>query len=595
MPHPFRSLVLAVPLAALPVLAGALEVSVTGGVSEDQTAALRGASLTTTLSEDATPADILAAAQADYGRLVSALYAQGYYGPTVRIQVDGREAGSIDPVAPPAAIRAVSITVTPGPQFRFGQTQIGPLAEGTELPPAFATGEVAAVTLLRGAASAGVDGWRALGHAKAAVAGQQIRANHAAQRLDAAITLAPGPRLRFGALELEGTSAVRPERIRAIAGLPTGAVYSPDEVRRATTRLRRSGAFTSVVLQEDEVPNPDGSLDFTAQVVDQRPRRFGVGGEISSLDGLALSGFWLHRNLTGGADRLRFDAEIEGIGGTQGGTDYSVSTRYTRPATVNAETDLFVEAEIARENEEAFTQDFISAAIGYTRYVNDEVEVSLAFGIEAAQTTDAFGTRSYTIFSLPLTGTADYRDDPRDATAGLFAQATVMPFAGVGSVDGGLFLSGDLRGYHTLGTARPVTIAARAQLGALAGPELSRAPVGLLFFSGGGGTVRGHSFQSLGVDVGGGLQAGGRSFLGLSTEARVRVTETIGLVGFIDAGYIGSESFPNGSNGRWHSGAGIGVRYATGIGPIRFDLAVPVTGPGDPTGLQFYVGIGQAF
>jgi translocation and assembly module TamA len=595
MPNPFRSLFLAVSLASLPVMGSALEVSVTGGVNEDQTAALRVASLSATLDETATPADILAAAQADYGRLVSALYAQGYYGPTVRIKVDGREAGSIDPVSPPASVRTVGITVTTGPQFRFGQTRIGPLAEGTELPPAFASGEVAAVTLLRAATSAGVDGWRALGHAKAAVADQQIRANHAAQRLDATITLAPGPRLRFGALEMEGTSAVRAERIRAIAGLPTGTVYSPDEVRRATTRLRRSGAFTSVVLQEADVPNSDGSLDLTAQVVDQRPRRFGVGGEISSLDGVALSGFWMHRNLTGAADRLRFDAAIAGIGGTQGGTDYSVSTRYTRPASFNADTDLFVAGEIARENEEAFTQDFINAAIGYTRYVNDEVEISVALEFETAKTTDAFGTRSYTTIGLPLKGTADYRDDARDATSGFFAEATVMPYVGVGTVDGGLYLTADLRGYYTLGTTRPVTLAARAQFGGLTGPSLSRAPSGLLFFSGGGGTVRGHSYQSLAVDLGGGLEVGGRSFLGLSTEARVGVTETISVVGFVDAGYIGSESFPDGSNGEWHSGAGLGLRYATGIGPIRVDLALPVSGPGDASGLQFYVGIGQAF
>ena len=41
-------------------------------------------------------------------------------------------------------------------------------------------------------------------------------------------------------------------------------------------------------------------------------------------------------------------------------------------------------------------------------------------------------------------------------------------------------------------------------------------------------------------------------------------------------------------------GAGLGLRYATAIGPIRLDLAVPVGGStGD--GLQIYLGLGQAF
>ena len=583
----------------MPLVAGAVEVSVQGPPSaplmQDQADSLRAASLTATLDEAATPADVLAAAQADYGRLVAALYADGYYGPVVRIALDGREAGAIDPVRPPTSVQAVVITVTSGPQFRFGTTRIAPLAEGTEVPPAFATGEIARVTVLREAAGAGVDGWRALGHAKATVGAQSLRAVHDAQRLDADLALAPGPLLRFGNLGVEAPSAVHTERILAIAGLPTGAVYSPEDVRRASTRLRRTGAFSSVILQEAEVPNPDGTLDFTATLVDQPPRRFGAGGEIASLDGVTLSGYWLHRNFTGAADRLRFDAEIGGIGGTQGGTDYSISTRYTRPATRDADTDLFVEGEIAREDEEAFTQDVLSFAIGYTRYISDQLEVSLALGLEAAETTDAFGTRDYVIVSLPFEATGDYRDDARDPLWGTYAGLTIMPFTGVGSVDGGLHVTGDLRGYVTRDSNRPVTFAIRAQVGSLLGPTLDRAPSGLLFFSGGGGTVRGHSYQSLAVDLGAGQSAGGRSFLGLSAEARVRWNETIGIVGFADAGYIGRESFPNGSDGAWHSGAGVGLRYATGIGPIRVDLALPVTGPDDETGLQFYIGIGQAF
>ena len=87
---------------------------------------------------------------------------------------------------------------------------------------------------------------------------------------------------------------------------------------------------------------------------------------------------------------------------------------------------------------------------------------------------------------------------------------------------------------------------------------------------------------------------GGRAFLGFSAEARVKVTDAIGLVGFADAGYIGSEEFYDGS-GQWHSGAGLGVRYDTGIGPIRLDLAVPTSGPETGENFQVYIGIGQAF
>ncbi|NBV60966.1 MAG: hypothetical protein EBR73_07800, partial [Rhodobacteraceae bacterium] len=58
--------------------------------------------------------------------------------------------------------------------------------------------------------------------------------------------------------------------------------------------------------------------------------------------------------------------------------------------------------------------------------------------------------------------------------------------------------------------------------------------------------------------------------------------------GFVGAGEWGA------GGGQWHAGAGLGLRYDTSLGPIRLDLAGPVRGTtGD--GLQFYIGIGQAF
>ena len=152
----------------------------------------------------------------------------------------------------------------------------------------------------------------------------------------------------------------------------------------------------------------------------------------------------------------------------------------------------------------------------------------------------------------------------------------------------------DLRGYKTFGTVRPVTFALRGQLGSVYGPTLAQAPADYLFYSGGGGSVRGQPYQTLGVDLGSGNTVGGRSFAGLSAEARVALRDKIGIVAFVDAGYVGSEEIFDGS-GRWHSGAGIGLRYATGIGPIRVDFAVPTSGPETDENFQVYIGIGQSF
>ena len=63
-------------------------------------------------------------------------------------------------------------------------------------------------------------------------------------------------------------------------------------------------------------------------------------------------------------------------------------------------------------------------------------------------------------------------------------------------------------------------------------------------------------------------------------------------MGFADAGFVGRDSFWD--NGSSHYGAGVGVRYDTGLGPIRVDLATPL-GSNAGENVELYIGIGQAF
>ena len=72
------------------------------------------------------------------------------------------------------------------------------------------------------------------------------------------------------------------------------------------------------------------------------------------------------------------------------------------------------------------------------------------------------------------------------------------------------------------------------------------------------------------------------------------MTDSIDVVGFFDWGYVGEEAIVDFS-GNSHSGAGLGIRYNTGIGPIRLDVATPVSGDTDASDFYVYIGIGQAF
>ena len=116
------------------------------------------------------------------------------------------------------------------------------------------------------------------------------------------------------------------------------------------------------------------------------------------------------------------------------------------------------------------------------------------------------------------------------------------------------------------------------------------------YYAGGGGSVRGFGFQQVGPMDAAGTPLGGNSIVEASAEARVRFTafgNDLGLVPFVDAGSIATGTVPNFD--RLKVGVGLGLRYYTGFGPVRIDIATPVNpGAHDPR-VAFYVSIGQAF
>ncbi len=536
------------------------------------------------------PQDILAAAQADYGRLVGALYDAGYFGPIVRILIDGQEAAALPPLTRLPAVKKVRILINPGSKFKFGRADVGPLAQGTVLPENFRPGKTAKTGAIRDAALAAVDGWRNIGHAKADVSNQQITARHAASELDVTLAIAPGPLVRFGRTNVSGESAVKESRIREIAGIPRKEVFDAAVLEAAAKRLRGTGTFSSVTLREGDL-NPDDSMDIALAVTDAKPRRFGFGAELHSSEGVMLSAFWLHRNFLGGAERFRVDGAVSGITGNADDLDYSISVSLTRPATITPETDLFIRASLEQLSEPTYFSQQADVTVGFERTVSDTLTTEVGIGYRYSDVRDDLGNRTFSHLTLPLALTWDRRSDTLNPRDGTFLRFEAMPYAGLGGSASGGRIYGDLRGYKAVGETEKLVLAARLQLGSIVGSSIADTPPDLLFHSGGSGTVRGHSYQSLGISSGGN-DTGGRSFIGIAGEARLDFTDTLGGVAFYDAGYIGANSFHDDTGG-WHSGAGLGLRYQTGIGPIRLDVATPLSG--ESSGVQLYLGIGQAF
>ena len=122
----------------------------------------------------------------------------------------------------------------------------------------------------------------------------------------------------------------------------------------------------------------------------------------------------------------------------------------------------------------------------------------------------------------------------------------------------------------------------------------SQLPADQRIYAGGGGSIRPYGYQLAGPLDSNKHPIGGKSSLVLNLEARIKITETIGIVPFVDAGSYYESPVPQLGRTLLY-GVGLGLRYYTAFGPLRLDLATPLHKRSANSPIQVYISLGQAF
>ena len=548
-------------------------------------------------------AGLIVLARGDYRSILGALYREGHYGGVISITIDGQEASAMRPDSTVTPEARVVVSVKPGPPFTFGRTAIinqAPTAEDgddvVDVPSSkgFAPGLPARSAAVRDAAALAVEVWRQQGHAKARIADKDITADHATNILDAEMTVEPGRLAQYGTLAVEGTARMDPEFVAWMAGLEPGQEYDPDDIERASKRLARLDVFQSQRFVEAESIGDDGILPMSLVVQERKLRRIGLGATWSSTDGAGVEGYWIHRNLFGRAERLRLEGKVAGLGRSSDPRDfdYLLGATFTKPGVFTRDTNLEVAVKGERETLPAYVRTAVLARTGFTHLFSEQLSARAFATFERSRIEDSFGRRDFMMAGLDTALTWDSRDNAADATRGFYLQATAFPFHEFQYANTAVRATGEARAYQKIDAEGRAVLAGRVMVGMLAGVPIAQAPPDKLFFAGGGGSVRGYSYKSIGLGQRRNLK-GGLSVFEASVEARVKVTDTIGLVAFADAGTVGPDIVPDFK--RMLYGAGLGLRYYTGLGPIRLDVAMPLNRRRGDSSFAFYAGIGQAF
>lgn len=555
-------------------------------------------------------AGLIAKARGDYKRILGAMYADGRYGGTISITIDGKEASNLLPDVKLQERAKVTITVDAGPQYLFANAGITNRApepvdpkDRIEQPEkqGYERGKVARSTAVIRAERLAVDAWRHQGHPKARITDRSVTADHAGRGVNATIVVDPDRRAVFAPVQVKGTSRMDPEFVAYMTGLKPGQEYDPKALDKAQKRLSRLEVFRSARFEEGETISREGVLPISLAVQEQPLRRIGAGASYSTLDGAGVETYWLHRNLFGKAEKLRFDARVAGIGGQSYDPrdyTYTLGASFMKPGIFTPDTDFIASITGQREVLEAYTRTSLAGQAGFTHIFSDKLSGKLT--ADAARSRfddDVFGTRDFLTAGLNGSLLYDSRNNKPNPTRGFYLEGTLSPFYEFeyGNIAGKFTAEG--RTYFGFGENDRVVLAARLKLGAITGAPISELPSDQLFFAGGGGSVRGYAYRNIGVDVANGGTVdviGGRSLIEGSVEARIQVTKNIGVVGFADAGNVGEKAFPDFSEDL-RIGVGAGIRYNTGLGPIRLDVAVPLDPRKNDPDFAVYIGIGQAF
>jgi len=127
----------------------------------------------------------------------------------------------------------------------------------------------------------------------------------------------------------------------------------------------------------------------------------------------------------------------------------------------------------------------------------------------------------------------------------------------------------------------------RADLGAILAEEVQDVPASQRFFAGGDQSIRGWGLDVLGPnDPVTNDTIGGRYLAVGSLELERRIKGNWSGAVFTDFG----NAFDPAYTQTWEQSAGLGVRYATPIGPVRVDIAYAITK--DTPGFRLHVGLG---
>jgi len=436
--------------------------------------------------------------------------------------------------------------------------------------------------------------------------------------LDVSFHVVAGAKVRIGEIHVEGLQRVHESLVRRRLLLHSGEIYKPSAIEAARHDLLGMNVFSQVSVQVGSKADESGGVPITFKLRERLRHSINLAAAYSSDLGGSGGVTWTDRNVFGNAEQLSVTANLTNLGGSDTtGTGYDTGVKYTIPDFLHRDQSLQFAVTAIKQQLQAYDQTAQTASVTLSRKLSSVWTVSA--GLSATDETilqvinalpDSSGVIvpvsakfDYTLLAVPFKVIYDSTNLPtalEDPRHGFRGSLTLTPTLAIGHPNATFLISTlSIATYFDLNNLLPIApgrsvLAARALAGVAEGAGELSLPPDQRFYAGGTSTIRGYGYQLVGpMFPNTDNPTGGTAITTGGLEFRQRLYTNWGFVAFVDAGQVSASLKPLPDDIR--VGAGAGVRYYTPIGPIRFDLAVPVDRRAGEDSFEVYIGLGQAF
>ena len=380
---------------------------------------------------------------------------------------------------------------------------------------------------------------------------------------DITLHFVAGQRYVFGEINFD-QDVLDPDIIQRFITITPGEAYDAERVRRMQRYLVSSAYFDQVVLSRNPRGEPDYDVPIDIELTPGKIYQYNAGIGYATDVGPKLRFGVLNRRLNDQGHQAEFETNLSKV-------ISDVGVTYRIP--LDKPKDWFtMDAGYKIEDNDSFESNLFTTGVQRVQERdNDWIRtLFLNLRLEDYSTSEIDKDRSKLL--TPGIGYAFVEEDYPPRPISGHRSNTQLRGAVEGLISDTSF--GQVYG-HTkwvFGLWSGGRLLTRAEAGFTLIDELDTLPASVRFYAGGDTSVRGYAYKSLGPKDIFGNVIGGENLVVGSIEVDQKFAKNWALAAFIDSGNAYDEL----KNFDTATGVGVGIRWFSPLGPIRFDVAVPL-------------------